>query len=132
MTTIDDVLAEAKAARLDLADLEFELQEEIDRIRFDAASSGRAMTEEERNLRNQLRAEKSELRDAFVQLTFVTLQRLDSAPEIAQLNARMAAVNQDLQDDLAHLKEIAEFAALAARISEGIAGIAAKVASMVA
>ena len=60
MATVNEIIADAKATRRDLADLEQELQEEIDAIRFRAFQEGRAMTAEEQATRNERRAQKAE------------------------------------------------------------------------
>lgn len=131
MAKIDKIIAAAKSARRNLADLEANLQEEIDEIRFNAFLAKRKMTDEEIKIRNERRAQKSEARDAFVELTFVTLQRLNQSEEVANLTLRLGQITQDLEDDLETLKKIERYAATAARISKGLANIAKNVASIV-
>lgn len=130
MTTIDEILAEAKAARRHLADLEQQLQEEIDEISFSAFQQGRDMTEEEMTTRNSRRAEKAEARDAYVAMTFITLQRLNQSDELKQLIHRMDEINAGLKDDLDRLQQIARYAELAAKVADGLAKVAQKVAAV--
>ena len=131
MATINDIIAEAKAAQQSLADLEAELQEEIDEIRLRAFQQNRGMTEEERTTRNDRRAQKSEARAAYVALTFVTLQRLDQSEEVEQLTRKMNEINQGLEGDLDGLKHIARYAATATKVADSLAKIATKVAAIV-
>ena len=132
MATIEKITAEAKVARQNLADLETELQEEIDEIRFRAFQEGRPMTDAERATRNDRRAQKSEAREAYVALTFVTLQRLNQSEEVKQLTQKINEINQGLADDLDGLKKIARYADTAAKIAESLANIAKNVAGIVA
>ncbi len=132
MATIDEIIADAKATRRDLADLEQELQEEIDAIRFRAFQEGRAMTAEEQATRNERRAQKAEARAVYMDLTFVTLQRLNESDELKQLARKMDEVNRGLSDDLDQLKQIAGYAETAAKVADGIAKVAEKVVALAA
>lgn len=132
MTKIDEIFEEAKVARRELADLEHELQEEIDEIRFRAFEEGRAMTEDEKKTRDLRRAEKAEARDAYVAMTFITLQRLNHAEELKHLIRRMEEINLNLKDDLDHLRNISRYAELAARVGDAVAGVAQSVAAIAA
>ena len=63
------------------------------------------MTTDEQARRNERCAEKAEAREAYVALTFVTLQRLNNTEELKQLNQRMREINLGLSDDLDRLNE---------------------------
>jgi hypothetical protein len=130
--SIQDIVAAAQAARRNLSDLEQRLQSEIDKIDFDAFENGRDLTEEETGRRTQLRASQSEVRDAFIELAFVTVSRLDESTEVATLSARMDRINRGLSDDLARLKQIAEFAKTVAKVANGVAKVAAQIAKQAA
>ena len=131
MASIETILSGAKAARRNLADLEAELQEEIDEIRFNAFVKRRKMTAKERATRNERRAQLSEARDAYVALTFVTLQRLNQSEEVIHLTRKMSEINKGLEDDLETLQKIERYAATAAKVSGGLARIAKRVAAIV-
>ncbi len=130
--SVDDIVRSAQAARRDLSDLEHELQTGIDSIDSAAFQQGRDLTAAETAKRTQLRASQAEVRDAFIQLAFVTVSRLDDSTEVAALSARMQGINSGLADDLARLKRIAQFAETAAKVVDGVANVAAQVAKLAA
>jgi hypothetical protein len=132
MATIEEITAEAKVARQNLADLETELQEEIDEIRFRAFKEGRPMTDAERATRNDRRAQKSEAREAYVALSFMTLQRLNQSEEVKQLTLKINEIDQGLVGDLDDLKKIERYADTAAKVADGLANIATNIAGIVA
>jgi hypothetical protein len=123
--TIDAIVASAAEARKHLGKLEHRLQGEIDDIDFVAFAENRPLTEAEREQRRQLRASQTEVRDAFVQLAFVTLQRLDNSLEILSLNKRMQAIQKNLADDLGTLKNIERIADTVAKVSDSVAQVVA-------
>ena len=84
--TVAEVVAEANAARAELAVLERDLQEEIDAIDLTAFKEGRERTAEELARRKERRASQAEVREGFKVLAFVTAQRLDDTAEVAQLS----------------------------------------------
>jgi uncharacterized phage infection (PIP) family protein YhgE len=121
------------AARQELSTMEHQLQGAIDDLDFQAFLDGnRPLTDEEKSERTQMRASQSEVRDAYTELAFVTLQRLDDSAEVAQLHARLERINRGLQDDIAALRRIAAVAETAAKVSDKVADIAAKLASKAA
>lgn len=126
--SVQDIVAAASAARRNLSDLEQRLQSEIDKIDFDAFRKRRRLTEDETVRRTQLRASQSEVRDAFVELAFFTVSRLDDSTEVATLSAHMERINRGLSDDLDRLKRIAGFAKTVAKVADGIAKVTAQIA----
>jgi hypothetical protein len=130
--TIAAIVADAAARRADLAELDHLLQNDIDEIVLAAALEGRPLSEAEKQRRRALRAEQSEVQDAFRALAFVTLARLDQSAELAALHAKMTGINAVLADDLDRLKDIARYATIAARVADGLAQLAAKVAAAAA
>lgn len=129
--TSDDIIAEARSARRELADLDQQIQEQIDQIDFDAFRDRRDLTPEERSLRQERRANQAEVREAYVSLAYVTLRRLDESDEVKRLQQKMKEINLGLSDDLDRLKRIERYAEVAAKIADSIAKIAAKVAERV-
>jgi hypothetical protein len=130
--SVQDIVNAAQAARRSLSDLEQQLQTEIDRIDFKAGQEGRDLTPAETKRRTQLRASQSEVREAFVELAFVTVSRLDQSAEVAALSARMDRINRGLSDDLNRLKQIANFATMVAQVAEAVAKVVALLATLAA
>ncbi len=130
--TADEIIAARNVARQILAELELELQEEIDEIRFTALQQGRPMTDAEKALRNERRANLAEARATLQNLNFITLQRLDRSEEVRQLQQRMNEINQGIGDDLARLKTIERYAETAAQIADAVAKATEKLAQIAA
>ncbi len=130
--TVAEVVADANAARADLAALERELQEGIDEIDLTAFHEGRDRTPDELATRKELRASLAEVREGFIVLAFVTARRLDDTAEVEGLIRRMNDVNAGLEDDLARLKKLEKYAAIAARVADTIARVAEKLAAVAA
>ena len=127
--TVAQIIAQAKAARAELAKLEHDLQEEIDDIDFQAFRKGRDLTAAELKRRKARRTAQAEVREGFKLLAFVTAQRLDDTDEVARLHRQMKAVNGGLKDDLEKLKKIEKYAKIAAKVADALAKAAAKVAA---
>lgn len=130
--SVGEIISSAQAARRDLSDLEQDLQNGIDEIDFKVFSEERTLTSDEKARRQQLRASQTEIRDAFIELAFVTVRRLDDSNEVERLNARMAQINRGLKDDLNDLQEIVDFAEKAAKAADTIAKVVQKVAEKAA
>ena len=130
--SVDVIIASATEARRNLSDLEQQLQTEIDEIDFRAFQDGRPLTADEKARRKQFRASQTEVREAFVELAFVTLRRLDDSEEVKRLHKRMDQINRGLSDDLDDLKQIAEFAETAAKVADTIAEVVQKIAEKAA
>ena len=130
--TVDEIIEHRNTAREELAKLELALQEEIDEIRFKALQLGRPMSDEEKASRNERRATLGDARQAFQDLNFITLQRLDKSEEVRQLQQRMKQINAGIGDDLEELKRIERYAATAAKIADAIAKTAEKLAQVAA
>lgn len=128
--TVDEIIADANAARQALAEMERELQDGIDEIDFKAFQADRDLTDKEMNQRKKLRATLGEVRDGFRVLAFVTAQRLDNSAEAEQLARQMQIINTGLEDDLARLKKIAKFAAGAAQVANGLAKVVRTLANV--
>lgn len=129
---VDQIIASARGARQELADLEQQLQSRIDEIDFDAFREERGLTADEKTERKQLRASQTEVREAFVELAFVTVRRLGESDEVGRLKAKMDQINRGLKDDLDDLKKIAAFATKAAKVADSVAKVVEKVAAKAA
>jgi hypothetical protein len=130
--TVDAIVAEATATRSQLASLDHTLQGEIDKIILGAAKRNRALTDNEKNRRRLLRSQQADVREAFAELAFVTVARLDNSDDVKQLRESLKSINANLSDDLERLKKIATFAAIAAQVADGLAKLVGQVASVVA
>lgn len=130
--TVAQVVAESNNARHQLATLEQQLQAGIDDIDFVAFREGRQMTADEIDQRKRLRATQAEAREQFKVLAFVTAQRLDQTDEVSALLRQMQAINSGLKDDLARLKKIERYAAIAAKVADATAKATEKLASIAA
>jgi hypothetical protein len=128
--TVDEIVADANAARQALAEMERDLQEGIDAIDFKSFQAGRELTAKELDQRKKLRATLGEVRDGFRVLAFVTAQRLDDSAEAEQLARQMQIINAGLEDDLARLKKVAKFAEIAAQVADGLAKVVARLANI--
>jgi hypothetical protein len=66
------------------------------------------------------------VRDAFTQLAFVTIQRLDNSDEVLRLKQRIETIKETLADDLERLKKIERIAETVAQVSDTVADVVAK------
>lgn len=130
--TANQIIADAKAVRQTLGELERQLQEEIDEIRRKTLFEGRDMTQDERDLRDERKAQLAKARKAFQDLVFVNLQRLDNSDDVKQMQAKMDEINKGLGDDLAQLERIERYAETAAKIADAVAKATAKLAELAA
>lgn len=130
--TVAQVVAQANAAREELAKLDRDLQEGIDEIDFTAFRERRERTDAEMELRKSLRAAQAEARESFTVLAFVTAQRLDDTAEVEHLIHRMEDINAGLQDDLDGLKKLEKYAKIAAKVADALAKGAEKLAKIAA
>lgn len=130
--SVAEVVAEANAARSELAALERELQDGIDEIDLTAFREDRGRTAAELARRKELRASQAEVREGFKVLAFVTAQRLDDTAEVEQLIRQMNDVNAGLHDDLERLKRVVKYAETAARVADALARAGEKLAKIAA
>ena len=109
-TEMHRIVMDARATRESLMDLDHSIQSARDAITIGAATQGRTMTESERSLRRSLRADQTEVRDAFTELALVTLARLDSTQEMRALAARLQSINKHVHAELQDLRNLENFA----------------------
>ena len=130
--TIKSIVTAADKTRRALFDLDRDLEKQLDKIRFDASKQARSLSIEEKKVRTQIRASQSEIRNAIIQLDYVTASRLDKSEEVLQLKQRIENVNQDLNDDLKQLKKIEGMAKkvslVADKLTDVVIDLAAKAA----
>jgi hypothetical protein len=130
--SVEAIVADAATSRANLAELDHMLQDEIDDVVLAAAREGRALSPADNERRRALRADQSEVQDAFKALAFVTLARLNQSAELVALEAKLTGINAVLADDLDRLRSIQRYAAIAAKVADGLAQLAAKVATAIA
>ena len=128
--TADEIVNAASATRAKLSALEHDLMSRIDAIEGAAFDAHRPFTQAESDERDRLRAALAEVRDAFRELGFVTLQQLDDSDTVKSLIRNMQDVNQEIKGDLDRLKRIALFADTAAKVADGLAQVAAGLAKL--
>jgi hypothetical protein len=131
--TVEQIAAARDEAREALGKLASQLNDGIDAIEATVFQEDRDFTTAERSRRDFLRASLNETNGAISELAFVTLDRLNQSDEVKRMRADLDDVNRQIQGDLTRLKQIADFAqqaanalALLAQISEGLAGLAAR------
>jgi hypothetical protein len=130
--SVDQIVEDANAVRLELATLDHALQQEIDAIDFKAFKAARLPTDQETEQRKKLRATQGEIGEAFVVLGFVTAQRLDNSAEAAHLLRQLQVINAGLEDDLDRLERLEKFAETAATVADALAKATAKIAKLAA
>ncbi len=128
----EQIIEIARGTRAELSSLQLDLEVEIEAIEQAAFAANRPMTNAETKRHDQLRAALAETHDAFRELGFVTLQALNSSDTVTRLLADIEDVNKQIESDLQRLKKIAKFAETAANILDGLAKLAAKLASLAA
>ncbi|QEX24807.1 hypothetical protein FRZ61_47490 [Hypericibacter adhaerens] len=126
------IVAEATKSRSRLADLDHALQSEIDEIVLGAARAGRPLSDDEKARRKSLRASQSDVGDAFTAVAFATLARLNQSADVEELKGKLDTINDNLTDDLNRLKNIARYAAIAAKVADGLTELAEQVAGALA
>src|SRR5215471_190762 len=91
--TARQIVDEATKSRANLAELDHQIQEEIDEIVLKAARNNRPLSEVEKNRRKALRADQFEVEEAFTELAFATLARLNQSSDVEELKAKLDAIN---------------------------------------
>ena len=127
--TARDIVNEAMQTRSALTDLDHAFQEEIDEIVLTAARERRPLSDDDESRQDALLADQVKVLDALKALAFVTLARLDESADVADLKNKLDSVKDELEDDLKRLKNIARYAAIAAKVADGLTKLAVKVAS---
>jgi hypothetical protein len=124
------IVTEASANRSNLGALDQAIQAEIDEIVRTAARAGREMSEAEKARSRDLQDKQARVEDAFTELAFATLVRLNNSADIAAFKGKLDAINSGLGGDLKQLQTFARYAAIAAQVADGLAQLATKVASL--
>jgi hypothetical protein len=130
--TIKQTEAAAHSAEGAIATLQRKLQAAQREIRRDAFIADRALTPAEQGRIADIAAAQESLTNALIELSFVTLQRLDNSEKVRQLQQKMDQINEGLTDDLDDLKRIEELAATVAKVADKVAQVVAKVAALAA
>ncbi len=129
--TVAEIMADAKAQRENLEELERSLQADIKHIDRLAFMESRALTDDEKAQRAALRASQEKVGAAYVEWAYLTSKRLDDSAEVDIIKAKIDAVNVSLADDLGRLKNVERYAEIAAKVAEGAVKIAGKIAKLV-
>ena len=129
--TVAEIMADARAQRDNLEELERSLQAEIKQIDRLAFMESRALTDDEKAHRAALRASQEKVGAAYVEWAYLTAKRLDDSAEVDIIMAKIDAVNISLADDRGRLKDVERYAEIAAKVAEGAVKIAGKIAKLV-
>jgi hypothetical protein len=124
------IVTDATRNRTNLAQLDHSLQIEIDEIVMMAAKQNRPLSDSDKEKRRGLRARQAEVQELFEELAFATLARLNNAVDKDEFKRAFQSINANLEDDLATLKKIQRYAAIAAKVADGLAKLALKVAAL--
>ena len=130
MATIEEISAEFEARRLDISALDQALAEERKEIRRAAFHAGRSLTPDEIVRRKEIAATRLELAEFLETLSFSTIDALENAEDLDDLLHEINSVNQQLDDDLDRLKGLVAYATIAAKVADGIANAAVKLAEL--
>ena len=128
MATIEEVRAEFEARRADISELDQALAAERKAIRRTAFHAGRSLTPDEIGRRKEIAATRLELAESLEALSLSTIDALENAEDLDDLLHAISSVNQQLDDDLTRLQDLVEHSEAAARVADGIANAAAKLA----
>ena len=121
MATIDEVRATFDAGRAEISALDQALAAERTTIRRAAFHAGRPLTHAEIARRKEIAATRTELAEALEALALSTIDALENAEDLDNLLHSINSVNQQLDDDLARLQGLVDYAETAAMVAEGIA-----------
>lgn len=116
--TIETVREAFKAMRAAIAELDDALADERRQLKLRAFRDRRPLTPAEIQRRKEIAATRLELAEALSELGLNTLEALDNASDVDDLLNEINAVNQQLEDDLEHLKTIEGYAEVAANVAE--------------
>lgn len=130
MVTIDEVRATFDAGRAGISALDQALAAERTTIRREAFHAGRQLTPEEIARRKEIGATRTELAEALEVLALSTIDELENAEDLDNLLHSINSVNQQLDDDLAGLQGLVDYAEAAATVAESIAEAVEKLAAL--
>ena len=119
----DGIMTAYQKSLAELGELDEEVQDAIKATTRQAFREARPLTDDEKNQQKALRASQVEIRDAINRLSFVTLQQLDSSPEIEALVARIQAISNMVEEEAAKLGAIGKIAAQAQTTSAALADL---------
>ena len=121
MATINEVRATFDAARAEISALDQALAAERTTIRRAAFHEGRPLTHAEIARRKEIAATRTKLAEALEALALSTIDALENADDLDNLLHSINSVNQQIDDDLARLTGLVDYAETAAKVVEGIA-----------
>lgn len=130
MATITEVMESFTQARTSIAALDQALADERSNLKLTAFHEGRPLTPTEVARRKEIAATRQELAESVQTLAMETIDALESASDVDGLLQEINAINQQLEDDLAHLNTIVEFAEKAGKVASGLAKITEKLIAL--
>lgn len=130
MATIKEIKQSFETELLAIFSLDQSLAEERSAIKRLAFAQGRALTATEVHRLKQIAATRGELAEAIEDLGLDTVNALESVSDIDLLLSKIGIINQQLKDDLDHLKTIEDKAAKAQVVANGLLEIVDKLKSL--
>jgi hypothetical protein len=130
MATIKEIKQSFETELLAIFSLDQSLAEERSAIKRLAFAQGRALTATEVQRLKQIAATRGELAEAIEDLGLDTVNALESVSDIDLLLSKIGIINQQLKDDLDHLKTIEDKAAKAQVVANGLLEIVDKLKSL--
>ncbi len=130
MSTIEEVRRAFEDELQAIFALDQELLSERAAIKRKAFLENRSLTDAEIVRRKEVAATRQELSEALRTLALETVDALEDASDVGTLLAELNAVNQQLADDLARLKDMAQHAEKATRVATGLENVVGKLAGL--
>lgn len=132
MATIAKVREAFETALTAIEELDQALKSESKRIKGQAFDEGRDLTDAEIERRKSNSATRMKLAESLEDLGLGTIDSLENSDNIDRLIKEINATNQQLKDDLDHLKNMVEYAETAAKVADGLAKAVAKLVEFAA
>ena len=127
--TAQEILDSADDARGKLTAQEKTLQKEIQNI--DDVEFDHPLTDEQKKLRENLRAAQKQCRAGMAELAFVTLEALDDSAEVQKLASAFKTISADLKAALDRVNHLASIAATAQQVVDAVAKVGTQLAKFV-
>ncbi|WP_461535242.1 hypothetical protein [Spongorhabdus nitratireducens] len=130
MTTIAEVRECFEIELHAIFALDQALAAERSALKRKAFAQSRKLTDQEVKRRKEIVATRVELAEAIEALALDTVDALENASDVDSLLANIGAINQQLEDDLDHLKQLQKNAEQAQKVAEGMAAVVDKLIAL--
>lgn len=119
----DEIMAAYRKSLAELGELDDAAQTAYNAITRAAVRAARPLTPEEKEQQKKLRASQVEISDSINNLSFETLQKLDSSSEVEALVARIESINNIVKEEAAKLDSVSAFAKQAQETTAALASL---------